>query len=216
MELSLYLSWWMGALALSSVVTGFWFVVRRPLGVSGSWARVVMWREDQSVETAEAPFRANPKMLQDALMKATINHFGEQAVYDFLAVDKGVSTEQLKVSGAGGPQTKASCSMHATFLVMLVLGGLAASLVGGHYQPQFNLGELHTQFFGSGLGYVMTLFFGGAMVGFGTQLAGGCTSGHGLMGCSRLVPASLIATAAFFGTAVVVSLVLHFTAGVAA
>jgi len=216
MDMPLYLTWWMGALALSSVVVGFWFVVRRPLGVSGSWARIVMWREDQSVEAAEAPFRANPKMLQDALMRATIDHFGEQAVYEFLALDKGVSAEQLNVSRNGSSQAKASSSMHATFLAMLVIGALLASLANGHYQPQFNLGELHTQFFGSGLGYVMTLFFGGAMVGFGTQLAGGCTSGHGLMGCSRLVPASLIATMAFFGTAVVVSFILHFTAGAAA
>jgi uncharacterized membrane protein YedE/YeeE len=86
-------------------------------------------------------------------------------------------------------------------------------MISGDYQPRFNLGELHSQLFGTGMGYIITLFAGGAMVGFGTQLGGGCTSGHGLSGCSRLVPASLIATAAFFGTAVVVSLLIHLFGG---
>ena len=214
--MSLYLTWWAGALALSGVVMGFWMVLGRPLGVSGSWARVIMWREDKSIEYSEAPFRANPKMLQDALMKATIAHFGEDAVYETVAKNKGVSKQSLATPGDTGLQTKASWTMHATFLVSLMIGGLAISLLTGQFQPVFNLGELHTQLFGTGVGYLITLFFGGAMVGFGTQLAGGCTSGHGLSGCSRLVPASLIATAAFFGTAVLVSLILQFTSGAGA
>ena len=203
-------------MALTAIVLGFWFVLRRPLGVSGSWARVVMWREDKSVESAEAPFRANPKMLQDALMRATIAHFGEHAVYQALAKLKKASTEKFIPTDNPVSQGKATWTMHATFLLMLIVGGLAGALLRGGYELQFNLGELHSQLFGSGMGYIMTLFFGGAMVGFGTQLAGGCTSGHGLMGCSRLVPASLVATATFFATAVIVSLILHFFAGGAA
>ncbi len=214
--MSLYLSWWVGALALSGVVMGFWVAVGRPLGVSGSWARVIMWREDKSIEAAEAPFRANPKILQDALMQATIAHFGEDSVYETVAKNKGISKDAFAAPKVVNVQSKASWTMHATFLGSLMMGGLATALFTGQYQPTFNLGELHTQMFGTGMGYLMTLFFGGAMVGFGTQLAGGCTSGHGLSGCSRLVPASLIATAAFFGTAVVVSLIVHFTSGAAA
>lgn len=49
---------------------------------------------------------------------------------------------------------------------------------------------------------------GGILVGFGTRLAGGCSSGHGLSGCGRLRPVSLVATAVFFGTAVAVSFLL--------
>ena len=33
--------------------------------------------------------------------------------------------------------------------------------------------------------------------GFGTRLGGGCTSGHGVCGLSRLSPRSLVATLAF-------------------
>lgn len=37
----------------------------------------------------------------------------------------------------------------------------------------------------------------GVLVGYGTQLGGGCTSGHGLCGMSRLSPRSIVATVVF-------------------
>ena len=45
---------------------------------------------------------------------------------------------------------------------------------------------------------------GGLFVGFGTRLAGGCTSGHGVCGIARLSPRSLVATAVFMVTAAIV------------
>jgi uncharacterized protein len=42
-----------------------------------------------------------------------------------------------------------------------------------------------------------TLILGGLLVGFGTRLANGCTSGHGVCGLARLSPRSLAATATF-------------------
>ena len=42
---------------------------------------------------------------------------------------------------------------------------------------------------------------GGLLVGFGTRLGSGCTSGHGLCGMARLSRRSLVATATFFGVA---------------
>ncbi|WP_026063163.1 YeeE/YedE family protein [Pedobacter arcticus] len=41
------------------------------------------------------------------------------------------------------------------------------------------------------------LVFGGFMVGFGTRYAGGCTSGHSIMGLANLQLPSLIATICF-------------------
>jgi uncharacterized protein len=41
------------------------------------------------------------------------------------------------------------------------------------------------------------LVFGGFLVGFGTRYAGGCTSGHAIMGLSALQLPSLIATCCF-------------------
>jgi uncharacterized protein len=43
----------------------------------------------------------------------------------------------------------------------------------------------------------VTLILGGLLVGFGTRLANGCTSGHGVCGLARVSPRSLAATAAF-------------------
>jgi uncharacterized membrane protein YedE/YeeE len=39
----------------------------------------------------------------------------------------------------------------------------------------------------------------GLLVGVGTRYGGGCTSGHGVCGLSRLSPRSMVATAAFMG-----------------
>jgi uncharacterized membrane protein YedE/YeeE len=44
----------------------------------------------------------------------------------------------------------------------------------------------------------------GLLVGFGTRLGGGCTSGHGVCGIARLSVRSLVATAIFMATAVLV------------
>jgi len=46
-------------------------------------------------------------------------------------------------------------------------------------------------------GFFMSVV-GGFMVGFGTRYAGGCTSGHSIMGMSNLQWPSLVATISFF------------------
>jgi uncharacterized protein len=56
----------------------------------------------------------------------------------------------------------------------------------------------------------VTLVAGGLLVGFGTRLANGCTSGHGVCGLARLSPRSLAATATFMAAGfVTVFLVRH-------
>jgi uncharacterized protein len=46
-------------------------------------------------------------------------------------------------------------------------------------------------------GKLVWMFGGGLLIGFGTRLAGGCTSGHGIFGLSNLELPSLIATISF-------------------
>lgn len=53
----------------------------------------------------------------------------------------------------------------------------------------------------------------GLLVGVGTRYGGGCTSGHGVCGVSRLSPRSLAATALFMGTGFVTVLVLRHLIG---
>jgi uncharacterized membrane protein YedE/YeeE len=53
------------------------------------------------------------------------------------------------------------------------------------------------------------LVVAGVLVGFGTRLGGGCTSGHGVCGVSRLAPRSLVATAVFMAVGIVTVFVMR-------
>jgi uncharacterized membrane protein YedE/YeeE len=48
------------------------------------------------------------------------------------------------------------------------------------------------------------MMLAGILVGFGTRIGGGCTSGHGVCGISRLSKRSIIATVIFIGSAMAV------------
>jgi hypothetical protein len=58
---------------------------------------------------------------------------------------------------------------------------------------------------------IFFMVFGGFLVGFGTRYAGGCTSGHSIMGLSNLQLPSLIATICFMvGGFIMANLILPF------
>ena len=57
------------------------------------------------------------------------------------------------------------------------------------------------------------LIAAGLLVGFGTRLANGCTSGHGVCGVARLSPRSLAATAIFMASAVITVFVVRHMIG---
>ncbi len=76
-------------------------------------------------------------------------------------------------------------SWRLTFLVGMVVGGLCMH----RFRP-----DLFVNASGRGLGLVV---LAGLLVGYGTVMAGGCTSGHGVCGISRLSVRSIIATLIF-------------------
>jgi len=96
-------------------------------------------------------------------------------------------------------------SAYATFLLAIVGGSLLAVLTGGGWQPTMSVGPTFHAAFEPGLASAAALVLGGTLVGFGTRMAGGCTSGHGLCGTGRLQIPSIVATATFFGAGVGVS-----------
>ncbi|WP_295891048.1 YeeE/YedE thiosulfate transporter family protein [uncultured Vibrio sp.] len=53
---------------------------------------------------------------------------------------------------------------------------------------------------------LLVIALAGVLVGFGTKLANGCTSGHGIIGMGRLSKRSITATMIFMGTAIFVVL----------
>jgi uncharacterized membrane protein YedE/YeeE len=57
------------------------------------------------------------------------------------------------------------------------------------------------------------LIIAGLLVGFGARLGGGCTSGHGVCGISRLSPRSIVATIVFMTTGAVTVFVTHHILG---
>ncbi len=62
-------------------------------------------------------------------------------------------------------------------------------------------------------GFIM-MVVGGFLVGFGTRYAGGCTSGHAIMGLSNLQWPSLVATISFMtGGFIMVNLILPYILG---
>ncbi|GAB4094054.1 YeeE/YedE family protein [Flaviaesturariibacter terrae] len=72
------------------------------------------------------------------------------------------------------------------------LAGYGIHPQGGQLPPElFSFASLFT------LRGLILLVAGGFLVGFGTRYAGGCTSGHSIMGLSNLQLPSLIATISF-------------------
>jgi len=57
------------------------------------------------------------------------------------------------------------------------------------------------------------LVIGGLLVGFGTRLAKGCTSGHGVCGLARFSRRSLLAVVAFMGSGVLTVFITRHVAG---
>jgi uncharacterized membrane protein YedE/YeeE len=57
------------------------------------------------------------------------------------------------------------------------------------------------------------LIVAGLLVGVGTRMAGGCTSGHGVCGLSRLSPRSLVATSSFMAAGFVTVFVVRHVIG---
>jgi uncharacterized protein len=182
--------------------------------VSTAWDRVLHWRAERRVERQNAEF-ADDRALAEALTAATAQHFGSvpAAAPPFAAQCDVPLISPPAASASGAAGTAASrpvpVAAQAALLVSVFLGGLAAAVTSGRFEIRYDMGDGFRQIVtGDPIIMTVVLFVGGILVGFGTRLAGGCSSGHGLSGCGRLQPASLLATPIFFGTAVVVSFLL--------
>ena len=103
--------------------------------------------------------------------------------------------------------------MAPPFLAGIVLGGLIAAVLAGGPIPTTAMG-MFDEITHATLPVKASVFvLGGVLIGFGTRLAGGCTSGHGIVGMSLLAPSSVIATATFMTTGAVVTNLAVFVLG---
>ena len=127
----------------------------------------------------------------------------------------GLANARLGVSGGWLQVLAAARGREVTepwriwFLGGLVAGAVLAALVGtGRVHGYGALGDLLPEPV-----LALVLLLSGLAIGYGARWAGGCTSGHGISGCSAGSPESFAATATFFGVAVAVTLVLHALTG---
>jgi len=82
-------------------------------------------------------------------------------------------------------------------LAGLVIGGFLSAVAGGGWEPTWELGVFDRAIGLGPAGKVAWMFAAGLCIGFGTRLAGGCTSGHGIFGLANFEMPSLITTVSF-------------------
>jgi hypothetical protein len=100
-------------------------------------------------------------------------------------------------------------SWRLPFLAGLLLGGVLSAALGGGWSPTWALGRFD-QLIGLGpAGKVAWMFGGGLLIGFGTRLAGGCTSGHGIFGLANVEMPSVISTLSFMAAGVATTQIVY-------
>lgn len=191
-----YLNWWMGGLALGGITVLFRLLTGYTLGISGSWRKVAFWKQERENDKATAAIVQNQEGAANALLAATLAEFGDNAM------DAG-KADSVAATAPGKAKQSVPWTAHLVFLLCLMLGGFLWAVMTGNFHLQFHLSAIHDQISGNLGNMSFMLLVGGFLVGIGTQMAGGCSSGHGLSGCSSLSVSSLLATAVFFSTAVI-------------
>lgn len=110
-----------------------------------------------------------------------------------------------KVLGVSGGYTEACAVSEPVraerwklwFLLGLPIGGLVSALLDGRLAWTMELGTLESQFGWTGPAQLAALAAGGFLVGYGARVAGGCTSGHSIVGIAVGARSSLVATIGF-------------------
>ncbi|HET6585876.1 MAG TPA: YeeE/YedE thiosulfate transporter family protein [Nannocystaceae bacterium] len=199
-----YLSWWMAGLALGGLAVAQWLIERRTLGVSGFVQRTLQVFLRPGLARDESRIiHADPAELRAALLDATADEAGHDV------------PEHAPTPSAESSDTKHLARRIVTaraallYVAAIVIGSAIATLQRGTWSISTTLGPRFEELWGDGLVAVLALFGGGVVVGIGTRMAGGCTSGHGLSGCSRFQIGSLAATATFMAGAVATTFLLR-------
>ncbi len=109
----------------------------------------------------------------------------------FLLASGRISGVSGILENALGPKTRAF-GWSVAYLAGLPLGALLVGTLAPGLVPKVAIS-----------GPWPLVIAAGLLVGFGTRLAGGCTSGHGVCGLPRLSPRSFIAVGIFMALAAV-------------
>jgi uncharacterized membrane protein YedE/YeeE len=200
---------WLGGLSLAAVALGHWLVLGRQLAVSGRFTAIINRLRFGKAEPPSADTSADcsAEAMVDALRAMTADEFGEASLSAERAEAPNLELAESALQKLRQPGT---LWLHWLFFGGLALGGFLAARVSGMPTEILSIGgpDFVALFGEAGWSGRLALVSGGLLVGFGTRMAAGCTSGHGLCGVSRVQKGSLVATASFFGAGILVSLAL--------
>jgi uncharacterized membrane protein YedE/YeeE len=110
------------------------------------------------------------------------------------------------------PQTPPKHTVY--FFAGLLIGGFVYSIAAG-VQPGWAYGTFDQRFGVEPAGRLAILLVAGTVMGYGTRMASGCTSGHGICGTSLGSPRSIVSTMVFMGTAIIAANALGAILGIA-
>ncbi len=115
----------------------------------------------------------------------------------------------LRTPYFGRPAVRSGRAWRLPLLAGLVIGGFLSATTGGGWEPTWDLGVFDRAVALGPAGKIAWMFAGGLCIGFGTRLAGGCTSGHGIFGLSNFEAPSLITTVSFMLGGIVTTHVVY-------
>ena len=180
--------WYWGGLAVATIAVAYPFFTGRLLGVSGLYAR--------GIAVLSGLFSRRSALSEDQALLAALEaetraEFGEPDASASAPVRKGLD---------GVRQSATSSS--PLFLVGIIGGAALATILRDQDVDPLSLGQRFSARFDVTSTAVLVLALSGICIGFGTRLAGGCTSGHGITGVASGERGSLLATLVFWSTGV--------------
>ncbi|HEY3159164.1 MAG TPA: YeeE/YedE thiosulfate transporter family protein [Vicinamibacterales bacterium] len=115
----------------------------------------------------------------------------------------------LPVAYFGRDAVRLARGWRLPFILGLLVGGFLSAALSGGWRPTWDLG-MFDQVIGFGhAGKLAWMFVGGLFIGFGTRLADGCTSGHGIFGLSNFELPSVISTLSFMAAGIATTQIVY-------
>ncbi len=210
---------WVGGAVISAVVVTLLLVRNRQLGVSFCYGFAIDRVNDWVEYRTKTPSPAADFPLPTMPLPAEADGAAMQAA---LGTDEPLpdNPADFPMPGAfplptmSGPALINESSWPTVFLFGILMGGIASGILaraigGTAWIPSFDYAGFDSLWKLGPVAKTAVLFGGGILVGFGTRMAGGCTSGHAIMGAPALQKASILAMCVFMGTGIATTFLLN-------
>ena len=115
----------------------------------------------------------------------------------------------LPVAYFGRDAVRLARGWRLPFILGLLVGGFLSAALGGGWRPTWDLGMFDQVIAFGHAGKLAWMFAGGLFIGFGTRLADGCTSGHGIFGLSNFELPSVISTLSFLAAGIATTQIVY-------